>query len=114
MLSTDNFPGCCNAVVIYNFGGTANSLWGDNNLHKDFEDFIKWAVDAYKRVMIVATTNNEQTEVNRVLKEQGFQNIGWMKKENHPNTAFTMWYKVPQYNAEYVDRYWVGRELPDV
>ncbi len=113
MLSWEDFPGCCNGIVIYNFGGTENSLYGEADTHQDVAEFIDWAIERFGRFMLVATTNNEQVEVNKLLKEKGFKNIGWMHKNAHPNTVFTMWYRVPVYDKELIEHFWKG-EIPNV
>lgn len=110
MLSWEDFPGCCNGIVIYNFGGTKNSMWGNGKVHEDLNNFFDWAIKTFGHFMLVATTNNEQTEANKLLAEKGFNNIGWMHKNQHPDTVFTMWYRVPDYNDNLIKRFWKGEK----
>lgn len=113
MLNWDYVPGCCSAITIYNFGGTENSLYGQGKVAKDFPAFVDWAIERFGKLMLVATTTNEQTEVNTLLAEKGFVNIGWMHNNLHPYTVFTMWYRKPDYDKELIDRFWEG-EIPNV
>jgi len=89
-----NFPGCCNAEIIFNFGGTEVT---ENDKATISKDSIKAYIERQYTSgrCLVATTNTDQKEANEALKELGFKHSKWMRKNLHPETKIRLWWREP-------------------
>ena len=96
-MDSRDFPGCCTAEVLFDFGGTVLSSGqkrarGKQVMRAYIKKRIKYS--AGKRCLI-AITNDSQTAANSVLREMGFSHSPWMKKLQHPESKIRLWYLTP-------------------
>jgi hypothetical protein len=96
MIETRDFPYCCTAKILVNFGESCISE-GDN--FQVDADIVKaelknqiYLEKISGKALVVATTNTQQKTANRVLKELGFSHSEWLQKEQHKNTKVRLWY----------------------
>jgi hypothetical protein len=89
--------GCCNAHVVWDFGGT---VWSAGKVDEITEDELTVEVQQiilreghYK--ILIATTNNQQKEANAVLRKLGFSHSRWISKYQHPGTRIRIWWREP-------------------
>lgn len=73
-MQVKEFPGCCSAKVLCDFGGTATSFarreaFGREQLLKELIKVMSWVSGAF----VVATTNEDQKEAAAVLRYVGFK-----------------------------------------
>lgn len=94
-----DFPYCCTAKIIVDFGGTETSEGDIGEIPEDvlLAQFCKQAVYFGSRIgrstaILTAITNNEQKVANDLLKKIGFKSSKWMSKEQHPETKIKLWY----------------------
>lgn len=96
-----DFPFCCTGKVLVGFGesNTAQADWNgraaERMSHDQKIDWITNELARYKRggmAFISCTTNNQQKEINAVLKELGFRHSKWMSKKQHANTKVRIWW----------------------
>jgi hypothetical protein len=91
-----NFPYCCTAKVLVNFGESEVAEGGDFYIEKkNVVDRVKARIKFCKDngyAVVVATTNDEQTTTNEVLEELGFLSSDWMEKDEHPETMVKLWW----------------------
>jgi len=90
------FPQCCTARVIHSFGGTHTAIVTDRVPKESIIRAIKRKISHYEEhgiAMLVATTNDEQVEANKALRELGFSHSPWMEKEEHFETRVRLWWK---------------------
>lgn len=93
----EDFPGCCNAHVVWGFGGSRAGQRvkhdiGIDELTTELKGIIK---EHGEYRILVVTTNNEQVAANRVLMEQGFARSEWIAKVHHPETKVRIWWRQP-------------------
>lgn len=91
-----NFPGCCVAKVIHNFGGTNVTEGIKETISID--EIKKRLLDItfrYYGCILIATTNSEQKEANKALKEMGFKHSKWIPKQAHSETKVRLWWREP-------------------
>ena len=91
------FPGCCTAFILHDFGGS--------NLCAGTKAAVaKTKIEAWlKQVMtntsgnrcLVIMTNNQQKVANGVLLELGFKHSKWMSKTQHSESKIRLWWKEP-------------------
>ena len=96
-LDMAGFPHCCTANLISSFGGTGTAFFTDNVSSDNIVKALEVCIDKTLRqgkAMVICTTNDEQKEANKALKEVGFSSSKWAKKENHPETRLRVWYYV--------------------
>jgi len=69
-----DFPGCCSAKILCDFGGTATSFARTGKVEKEklLKELIR-AVSWLGGAFIVATTNSDQKEAAAVLRYVGFK-----------------------------------------
>jgi hypothetical protein len=99
-MALDYIPGCCNALVIHGFGGTAAAQrlqYGDNvNPDDDAqESMILNAIDEHGSRMLLAFVNTDQKTAMKLLKTHGFQRTKTMEKQHHPETGLIMYWRRP-------------------
>ena len=93
-----DFPGCCTAKVILDFGQTKTAEYGDDKYtEEEIEQYIikqEKVFEMYKNIaLLVAITNNEQTVAATVLKRLGFRCTRSAGKKQHPDTKIRLWFK---------------------
>lgn len=88
------FPHCCTAHVIVDFGESIIAEGGNHPITKDvIKAYIKMKARIYDHhAFLTATTNNEQKTANKALAELGFKHSKWMIKEQHPQTKVRLWF----------------------
>lgn len=89
------FPMCCTAKVVCDFGGTRTSA--GNQGPTDEDELRKWLRNKIryksKGTVLVAMTNSTQKVANKVLRELGFSHSKWMSKSQHRSTKLRLWWK---------------------
>lgn len=92
-----NFPGCCTAKVLHNLGGTPLAAGRKSNWPEEkLKAWLMVKIRNYRgRSCLVVTTNDQQTTVNKVLKELGFEHSAWMSKTQHSESKLRLWWKEP-------------------
>lgn len=106
----EEFPGCCTARVLFDFGGSADAMHRGGVIHEstlekeydsvmeeydvladldDEEDYD----DAEGNAVMVATTTTEQEVANKFLEGKGFLRVGPYFKPKHPDTGLYLWWK---------------------
>lgn len=92
-----DFPACCTATVARGFGESIYAEDGNDEVSNEQIDvFLKNAEEVQRDLgmaVIVATTNNQQTTANDVLRKRGYKHSKWMKKKQHPHTKIRLWFK---------------------
>lgn len=91
------FPGCCTARVVYDFGGTMTSAFNTGGVTKArIKAYLRLRIKSAKGIeCLIATTNDDQTEANQALEEMGFNCSDWMHKKRHSETKLKLWWKEP-------------------
>lgn len=91
-----SYDGCCNAYILYDFGGTALSAGyrGDRDIGVMRVELARLIRD-YGRKMLTAITNDDQKVANALLRELGFRHSPWMSKRQHPETKVRLWWRQP-------------------
>ena len=92
-LTIQEFPGCCNAYIISNFGGTSTAFIRRPLTQKQIEKDLNYYIEFYGGKLLTATTNNKQITANRALKACGFKRTPYMDKLHHPETKLALWHK---------------------
>jgi hypothetical protein len=92
--------GCCNAVVVHGFGGSANAqrrIYGEDvdPTLKEQREFVLDCIADHGKKLIIATTTDEQTDTNKMLKAEGFQRTKSMNKIRHSESKLIMWWRRP-------------------
>lgn len=89
------FPMCCTARIICDFGGTLTSA-GDTG-PTDEAELRKWIKGRMKYksrgTVMVGITNSSQKIANKILLELGFSHSKWMSKAQHRGTKMRLWWK---------------------
>jgi len=93
-MRTEEFPNCCTALVLTDFGQTELSGYGNHpvnavSLEKEIRETIDNTEEIY--AVLVATTNSQQKVANKVLKKIGFKGTEQMSKGQH-KTKLTLWW----------------------
>lgn len=92
-----DFPYCCTAAILYNFGESYAAAGGGYEPDaKAFEKTILEEIKTHKvygYAMITAITNSQQKCANKVLRRLGFKSSRWMSKTAHQDTKIKLWYK---------------------
>ena len=95
-MNTVNFPACCTAIIINNFGESAVAEGGNKKYTEEqIEKYIKETVDLHRqfgKALAVVTTNSEQTVANKVLRKLKFKHSKWVSKKQHAETKVRIWY----------------------
>ena len=91
------FPGCCTARVVYDFGGTMTAEFNTSKIAKSkIKAYLRLKIkQARGRECLIATTNDDQHQANQALEELGFNCSDWMSKETHAETKLKLWWKEP-------------------
>jgi hypothetical protein len=89
-----NFPGCCTARVLCNFGGT--EVTAGRKASHTLEEVEKWITSKLSGNCSVVITNSDQGVVNQALRNLGFKHSTWMKKRYHSRTKIRLWWKEPK------------------
>jgi len=89
-----DFPVCCTAHIITGLGETPVAEGGFKEITRTeiLNELKQWANLYDYHAMFVATTNDQQTTANKVLRELHFKHSVWMKKEQHPETKVRLWF----------------------
>jgi hypothetical protein len=91
------FPHCCTAKLIVDFGESDVAEGGDREVtYGEVRNYVQGQVQSFynrQLAMIVATTNSQQTVANKVLEDLGFKHTKWMSKRQHPETRVRLWWK---------------------
>ena len=89
-------PHCCTARVAVDFGQSGTAEGGSHQISPEYlKSKIRQGVVTQKArgdACMIATTNNEQTVANAVLRELGFQCSGPMSKKQHSQTQVILWW----------------------
>lgn len=92
-----DFPHCCTAKIIVDFGESAVAAGGNRPVTVDeITKYLQKTITSYKGygyAMLVATTNTQQKSANKALANAGFEHTTWMKKTAHPETRVRLWWK---------------------
>lgn len=105
-LTSRDFPGCCTAKLLLDFGDSADSEFSDCKFDEDHaEAHLKWALSSYSYCgMLVAMTTTQQVPANEWLKAKGFECTPPCKKEQHHYTDLILWwYPIKGYRDEQTD-----------
>jgi hypothetical protein len=95
MITARDFPYCCTARIICDFGESTISE-GDHN--KPNENtmlnavILKILYGISTQAVFTAITNSEQKVAIRVLKALKFKSTRWMAKGQHPETHIKLWW----------------------
>jgi hypothetical protein len=89
-----DFPYCCTMKVLAGFGQSMVAEGGPvNRSEQEIRGFIEGEKAANANMAaLVVTTNDEQTTVNKVLRELGFKGTKWMTKKQHSETKVKIWW----------------------
>ena len=89
-----DFPVCCTAHIITGLGETPVAEGGFKKITKTeiLTKLRQWVENCEHHAMFVATTNDQQTTANKVLRELHFKHSVWMEKEQHPETKVRLWF----------------------
>ena len=90
------FPYCCTAKVLVDFGETATSEGGswlasEENMRIVIKEELQ-SLWSEGHALVAATTNNKQKTANKVLRSLGFKRTIWMRKKLHPETLVALWH----------------------
>lgn len=93
-----DFPGCCTIEVIVGLGGTRTAEYTGDGRQTDEEMEVHLAhhLSRAKRGgngIAVVTTNDQQTQANRVLRKTGWRSSRFAAKAQHPETKVKLWWK---------------------
>lgn len=102
-LGIRDFPGCCNAQIIWNFGGTFTSQGLKKQISKELlePDFKEWEkYHKHYSPVWFATTNSDQKIAAELLTEFGFVKSPEIKKSPHPESNLILWLYVKEYAKE--------------
>jgi len=94
-MKAQNFPNCCTARIVYDFGGTRLSGMdteptNENVLKRQIKDEMRWSS---RGRLFVAITNSDQKTAAKVLRELGFSHSKWLSKAQHSETKMRLWWK---------------------
>lgn len=96
-MKTLEFPYCCTAKIIADFGESDIAEGGNYEVTYDSikDGIIKKYKDWYNQnlAMFVIITNSEQITTNTVLEDLEFMCSDWMSKPQHANTQVKLWWK---------------------
>lgn len=86
------FPGCCGAYILKNFGGTDLSNYATTHTASEIKNFLtstETNLKRYRYAFMLATINHDQY----AKYKKAFSEAGWrcMKKEYHYNHASTIY-----------------------
>jgi hypothetical protein len=97
-----DFPNCCTAKIVYDFGETAVSgMYKGARTKKEVRKYLKEELLWSRGVAcVVVITNSSQKNTNAVLRELGFCHSPWMEKKPHSNTKIRLWWKPPTENKK--------------
>ena len=91
-MEIEDFPCCCTAKVLKNFGET-HVTEGQfvKEEEKALEERIVKYTNRYSSLAVLTTiTNSEQKTANKVLKKLGFKSTKWLKKVQHKETKINI------------------------
>ena len=104
------FPGCCTARILTGFGGSSTADYAyrpeGNRLEKgELTEFLKKQIPFHERsgsvAIIFATTNSDQKQAMKELKDFGFIHTRAVSKRQHPDKDLVGWhYVVGRENGE--------------
>lgn len=94
----EDFPACCTAKIICDFGGEESWEYEENEVENDVDDIIKWCnqkipmltVDGFG--LVVAITTDVQKYTNEALEKLGFYHHEAEKGRNHETGKLHMWF----------------------
>lgn len=99
-MRTFDFPYCCTAKVIADFGESKVAEGGDREVtYEEVTEYIKEKMSAWYNqglAVFTAITNSEQTVANKALTDLEFQHSDWMGKSQHQETEIRLWWKPVQ------------------
>lgn len=103
-MQTLEFPHCCTAKLIVDFGESSIAE-GGNGLYslEQIEEYLEKQLHSwYNKSLALFTviTNNEQKVANKALRNLGFNHSKWISKEIHPETKVRLWWKEPSFLKE--------------
>lgn len=96
-MKTLEFPHCCTAKLMVDFGESIYAEGGDQEYSlKQVEKFIKgeftnWYNNSLAFFTVV--TNSDQKIANKALRNLKFKHSKWMSKTAHPETKVRLWWK---------------------
>ena len=101
-MKVTNFPYCCTARIIYDFGESNLAEGGDYDQDPvKLKEYIEDTVSKYDGSRgyfspaigaLIAITNNQQKVTNRVLRKMGFDHSTWITKKDHPESKIRIWW----------------------
>lgn len=95
-VNQDDFPGCCTAIVLTDFGNSHTSEYGFHAY--SYQRIRGYVIDQVEEArdegtgIITAILTSEQTEAKEVLKELGFIGTGEAKKGRHAEVTIELYY----------------------
>ncbi len=94
-----DFPHCCTAKIIADFGESIVAEGGDRPVTlEEVTDYLKEKIDRYANgifsgyAVLVAITNSDQKTASKALRQLGFKHSTWMQKKQHPDTKIRLWW----------------------
>ena len=96
-MRSNQYPGCCTAKCIFDFGGTKTAEFRTGRVtKKSIETYLRTKIKECKgTVCLTAFTNDDQVEANAALRKLGFKCTRWMSKKQHAKTKIRLWWKEP-------------------
>lgn len=94
-VNEEDFPGCCTALVLTDFGNSHTSEYGfhDYGYQRIRDEVIEQVEDAKRDMgIITAILTSEQTKARAVLKELGFIGTGDAEKGRHHEVTIELYY----------------------
>jgi hypothetical protein len=92
-MKLEQFPFCCTASIVYDFGGTQVSEHIHNKSKGAIETYLRSVLKYKEGHLYLAITNSQQKAANSVLKKLGFKHSKWMSKRAHPETKIRLWWR---------------------
>lgn len=94
-VNVEDFPGCCSASVLTNFGQSTTSEYGYQHkveYNKMYREVVQAIKSEKSQGVIVAITTDEQTIGIKVLTDLGFTPTAPLKKIRHAERTIQLWH----------------------
>lgn len=91
------FPLCCTAKIIVDFGGTHTSGGQTSKISReDLDRDLKYNIRFYGRYALIVMLNSDQKVAHKVLKDNGFeQGSPYMPKLEHSENKLKLYFRRP-------------------
>lgn len=95
-VETLDFPHCCTAMLLVNFGESFAAEGGPYRTDKKkmCTQIVRALINQHDEggAVAVAMTNSEQATANELLAALGFRSSRWMGKKEHYDTTVKLWW----------------------